>query len=357
MSQQHGRYEEAGVDIAAGEALVRKIGPLARSTARAGVTAGLGGFGAVFDLAACGFRDPLLVAGTDGVGTKVLLGIESGRLRGLGVDLVAMCVNDLVVQAAQPLFFLDYYATSRLDVSATAEVLEGIAEGCREAGCALIGGETAEMPGLYAPGHFDLAGFAVGAVERASLLPRVGAVRPGDVILGLPSSGLHSNGFSLVRLVLRESAAALDDAFDNSSLAEALLTPTRIYVRGCLAAAEAGGVHAMAHITGGGLSENLPRVLPEDVVARLDASRWQLPPVIEWVARTGGVTAMELARTLNAGIGMTMIVDPASVPAVEAALRAAGEHPIAIGEIVPGNGPARVEIVGTETWPNAPSRS
>lgn len=350
------RYREAGVDIDRGAALVARIAPLARSTRRPGSEAGLGGFGALFDLAACGYRDPLLVATTDGVGTKLLLAVAADRLEGIGVDLVAMCVNDLVVQGAEPLLFLDYLATGRLDLERAEAVLRGIARGCREAGCALVGGETAEMPGLYAPGHLDLAGFAIGAVERDAVLPRPG-IGPGAVLLGLGASGVHSNGFSLVRLIIAEQGLALDAPAPfapDRGLAEALLEPTRIYVRPALAAARTGGVLAMAHVTGGGLVENLPRVLPAGVVARLDARAWPLPPVLGWLARAGGLARAELARTFNGGLGMVLVVEPGRAAAVRAALEAAGEAVHEVGRLEPGEGPPRVVLDGTEAaWPGA----
>ena len=284
-------YRGAGVDIDAGEALVERIKPLARATARAGVMGGIGGFGALFDLRAAGFTDPVLVASTDGVGTKLKLAIETGQHDSVGIDLVAMCVNDLVVQGAEPLFFLDYFATGQLEVEQAAAVVAGIAEGCRAAGCALIGGETAEMPGLYAAGDYDLAGFAVGAAERGRLLPR--GVAPGDVLLGFASTGVHSNGFSLVRRIVAAAGNAgwADPApfAPAQTLGAALLTPTRIYVRSLLALHRAGLLKAAAHITGGGLPGNLPRVLPEGDAATIDARAWPLPPVFAWLARTGGV--------------------------------------------------------------------
>ncbi|HLY58908.1 MAG TPA: phosphoribosylformylglycinamidine cyclo-ligase, partial [Stellaceae bacterium] len=284
-------YRDAGVDIDAGAALVEAIKPLAKATRRPGSDAGLGGFGALFDLKAAGFSDPLLVATTDGVGTKLKVAIDSGIHDTVGIDLVAMCVNDLVVQGAEPLFFLDYYATGRLEVEAGRRIIAGIAAACREVGCALIGGETAEMPGMYAGGDYDLAGFAVGAVERGQAL--TGAdVAEGDVVLGLASSGLHSNGFSLVRKVVRDAGLAYGDRAPfarESSLGEALLTPTRLYVRSCLAALRAGGLRALAHITGGGLVENIPRVLPDGLAARLDAASWTLPPVFRWLADTARI--------------------------------------------------------------------
>jgi phosphoribosylformylglycinamidine cyclo-ligase len=347
------RYREAGVDIAAGNRFVERIKPMARATVRPGSMAGLGGFGALFDLAAAGFADPLLVATTDGVGTKLLLAQEAGRLDGIGIDLVAMCVNDLVVQGATPLFFLDYFATGRLDVEAAARVVDGIARGCVEAGCALVGGETAEMPGLYGEGHFDLAGFALGAVERAALLPRPD-IAPGDRLLGLASSGLHSNGFSLARLVVSESKAGLQDAapFDpGRCLAETLLEPTRIYVRSLLGALPQGGIKAMAHITGGGLLENLPRVLPDGADARIDARSWPLPGVFGWLMQAGRVSAAELPRTFNAGIGLVLVVEQEREAALQATLEKAGETVYRLGEIVPGEGEARVEITGgEEAW-------
>ncbi len=345
------RYAAAGVDIAAGNALVERIRPLAAATRRPGVIGGLGGFGALFDLAACGFRDPLLVATTDGVGTKLLLAKEADRLEGLGIDLVAMCVNDLVVQGAEPLFFLDYLATGRLRPEAAGRVIGGIAEACRRSGCALIGGETAEMPGLYAADELDLAGFAVGAVERDAVLPR--DVDAGDVVLGLASSGAHANGFSLIRLVLREQGLGLTDPapFERQrTLAEALLAPTRLYVRSILAALREapGTIHALAHITGGGLVENLPRVLPDGAVARLDARSWPLPPLFAWLKRAGRLDDLELARTFNAGIGMAAVVAAGDADRVAGLLRNAGETVYRVGQIVAGEGPPRVELLGQD---------
>ena len=345
------RYRAAGVDIAAGNALVERLKPLASATARRGSLTGLGGFGAVFDLAAEGFRDPLLVATTDGVGTKVLIALETGKVKGLGIDLVAMCVNDLVVQGAEPLFFLDYFATGRLEAGTAIAVLEGIAEGCAAVGCTLVGGETAEMPGLYGAGHFDLAGFAVGAVERDALLPRR-TIAPGDRLLGLASSGVHSNGFSLVRKIVEEVGADLSGAapFDDSiSLGEVLVTPTRLYVRSCLAAARAGQVKAMAHITGGGLVENIPRVLPRGCIARIDARSWQLPGVFRWLQESGDLSPLELGRTFNAGIGMVLIAPADREAELRADLEKAGETVFAIGEIVADPGPPRVDLIGIET--------
>jgi len=329
-------YKAAGVDIDAGNALVEAIKPLARATARPGAEAALGGFGGLFDLRAAGFRDPLLVAATDGVGTKLKVAIAAGRHQGVGIDLVAMCVNDLVVQGAEPLFFLDYFATGKLDGAQAQEVVRGIAKGCKIAGCALIGGETAEMPGLYAAGDYDLAGFAVGAVEREAVLSGE-AVREGDVVLGLESDGVHANGFSLVRRIVE--AEGRDPAepapFDPSRrLDEALLTPTRIYVKACLAAIAAGGVRALAHITGGGLVENLPRVVPDGLAARLTGGSWPVPPVFAWLAAAGGVPAAEMLRTFNCGIGMAVIVEPARADEAADRLAAAGERVHRIGRVV-----------------------
>ncbi|MCB9947863.1 MAG: phosphoribosylformylglycinamidine cyclo-ligase [Rhodospirillaceae bacterium] len=347
-------YRQAGVDIAAGASLVDAIKPLAASTVRAGCMGGLGGFGGLFDLKACGYRDPVLVAATDGVGTKLKLAIATGHHDGVGIDLVAMCVNDLVVQGAEPLFFLDYFATGKLDTAVAERVIAGIAEGCRQAGCALIGGETAEMPGMYAPGDYDLAGFAVGAVERASVL--TGAdIRPGDVVLGLASHGLHSNGYSLVRKVVADRGAALDapSPFDNHrSLAEALMTPTRIYVAGVAPAVRAGLVKGLAHITGGGLTENIPRILPDGQSARLDPRCWPLPPVFDWLAADGGLTPRQMATTFNMGLGMVAVVAADRADAAQAALAAAGESVWRVGTIEPAGDGARVELVGAETaWP------
>ncbi len=340
-------YREAGVDIGAGNALVAAIKPFARATRRPGAAADLGGFGALFDLARAGYKDPLLVAATDGVGTKLDIAIASGRHGTIGIDLVAMCVNDLLAQGAEPLFFLDYYATGKLDVAVARSVVAGIADGCREAGCALIGGETAEMPGFYPDGKYDLAGFAVGAVERGGVLPRAD-VQIGDALIGLPSSGVHSNGYSLARRLVAEARLAWDDPAPWSgpeapTLAEALLTPTRVYVKPVLAAIRATGggqgpVKAIAHVTGGGLSENVPRVLPPDVAARVDLSAWTPQPVFGWLARTGRLDGAEMLRTFNCGIGLVIVAAKAGAERVREALRAAGETPIDIGEIVAGTG-------------------
>jgi phosphoribosylformylglycinamidine cyclo-ligase len=353
MTGTTSRYKQAGVDIDAGDALVEAIKPLAKSTARPGSDAGLGGFGAFFDLAKAGYKDPLLVATTDGVGTKLKLAIETGRHEGIGIDLVAMCVNDLVVQGAEPLFFLDYYASGKLEVETGRRIVAGIAEGCRMAGCALVGGETAEMPGMYREGDYDLAGFAVGAVERGRAITGE-TVRPGDVVLGLASSGVHSNGYSLVRKVVADAGLDWSDAApfaSNRSLGEALLEPTRIYVKGTLAAARTGKVKALAHITGGGLLENIPRVLPKGARAGLDASSWELPSVFRWLAEAGRVPADEMARTFNCGIGMVAVVAAEEAAAVARMLEAAGERVLKIGRIERTDGAADVTIAGLERWP------
>jgi phosphoribosylformylglycinamidine cyclo-ligase len=322
---------------------------LARATARPGVLGGLGGFGALFDLHAAGFKDPILVATTDGVGTKLKLAIAAGRHEGVGVDLVAMCVNDLIVQGATPLFFLDYFATGRLLPAHAKVVIAGIAAACREAECALVGGETAEMPGMYAEGDYDLAGFAVGAVERSRLLPQ--GVAAGDTLLGLASSGVHSNGFSLIRRLIAEKELRLEDPAPfapEQSLGEALLKPTRIYVRSLLALHKAGLLKAAAHITGGGLIGNLPRVLPEGVVAKLDADLWPLPKVFVWLAQAGNIPPEEMFRVFNCGIGMALVVN--DVAQAQSVLDGLGETAFPIGTLVSGEGPARVEITFPTGW-------
>ena len=331
-------YSQAGVDIDAGNALVERIKPAARRTARPGVTGGLGGFGALFDLKAAGFSDPVLVAATDGVGTKLRIAIDTGLVDGVGIDLVAMCVNDLVCQGAEPLFFLDYFATGKLETDTAARIIEGIAEGCAQSGCALIGGETAEMPGMYPPGDFDLAGFAVGAMERGRDLPR--GVSAGDTLLGLASSGVHSNGYSLVRRLVEISDLGWDAdcPFGDGTLGAALLAPTRLYVRAALAAVRAGGVHALAHITGGGLTENLPRVLPEGLGAQIDLNAWDLPPVFGWMQATGGIAGAEMLKTFNCGIGMILVCDAARAPALADLLAQAGETVHRIGTVTAGAG-------------------
>ncbi len=343
-------YAQAGVDIDAGEALVDRIKPMAASTRRTGADAALGGFGGLFDLKACGFEDPVLVSSTDGVGTKLKLAIETGIHSGVGIDLVAMSVNDLVVQGAQPLFFLDYFATGKLDVDEAATVIEGIAEGCRQAGCALIGGETAEMPGLYAKGDYDLAGFAVGAVERGAILPRTDEIRPGDVVMGLASSGVHSNGFSLVRRILEVNALSPQDALPFAvglKIGEALLAPTRVYVKPVLAALAAHRLKGLAHVTGGGLTENLPRVLPDGIDAEIDLSLMRLPPLFAWLQAMGGVAEAEMLRTFNCGIGMCVVVAEEDADAVAATFAAQGEDCRRIGRLVPGEGEAKVVYRGS----------
>ena len=353
------RYKAAGVDIDAGTALVERMKPLAGETARPGVVDGLGGFGACFDPKAAGYVDPVLVAATDGVGTKLEIAQAVGRHDTIGIDLVAMCVNDLLAQGAEPLFFLDYFATGRLDVGEAAEVVAGIAEGCRRAGCALIGGETAEMPGMYAPGSYDLAGFAVGAFERGNALPAPGIVA-GDAILGLASDGVHSNGYSLVRQIVADAKIGYDApapfAAENS-LGAALLQPTRIYVKSCLKAIRDGLVRALAHITGGGITENLPRVLPNGLGAAIEGGSWTIPPVFHWLATTGGVSAPEMARTFNCGIGMALIVPAAAEAEAIAVLDGEGETVRRIGTVVAHNGSSedagdRVTLTHwNEQWP------
>ena len=351
-------YKDAGVDIDAGNALVEAIKEDAKSTSRSGVVSGLGGFGAMFDLKAAGYDDPILVAGTDGVGTKLKVAIAMQSHSTVGVDLVAMCVNDLVVQGAEPLFFLDYYATGKLDVKAGKEIVSGIAEGCRQSGAALIGGETAEMPGMYGGGEYDLAGFCVGAVDRDKVLTG-DKVQDGDVILGLASSGLHSNGFSLVRKVVSDAviggpadtkmqAAVRDHIVDKARLAyqadapfapgktlgEALLVPTKIYVKSCLAAIKSGGVHALSHITGGGVLENIPRVLPDSLAAEVDATSWDTPAVFRWLQSEGNIAATEMARTFNCGVGMAVVVDASKTAELKAVFEAEGETVFEIGRVI-----------------------
>ncbi len=331
-------YAEAGVDIDAGNALVDRIKPAAKSTNRSGVVAGLGGFGALFDLKAAGYSDPILVGATDGVGTKLRIAIDTGIYDTIGIDLVAMCVNDLVCQGAEPLFFLDYFATGKLEIDAAATIIEGIAEGCKRSGAALIGGETAEMPGMYGEGDFDLAGFAVGAMERGTDLPE--GVVEGDVLLGLASDGVHSNGYSLVRRIVEVSGLGwdADSPFSEGSLGAALLAPTRLYVKQSLAAVRAGGVHALAHITGGGLTENLPRVLPEGLGASVDLGAWTLPPVFAWLREQGGLDEAEMLKTFNSGIGMVLSVSADRADGVTALLQGEGETVYRLGTVVAGEG-------------------
>jgi len=330
MSQKPLTYADAGVSIAAGNALVKAIGPLARSTGRPGADVALGGFGGFFDLKAAGYDDPLLVAANDGVGTKLKLAIELGDHSGVGVDLVAMCANDLIVQGAEPLFFLDYFATGRLEGQVAEAVVASIAEGCKQAGCALIGGETAEMPGMYADGDYDLAGFCVGAVDRDKVLTGA-AIGPGDIILGLASSGVHSNGFSLVRRIIEDRGWDLSDG-----LGDELLEPTRIYVKSLLPLAKTGRLKGLAHITGGGLLENIPRVLPQGCHATVDTATWALPAIFARLQDGGAIEAEEMARTFNCGIGMAVIVDPAEADGVMSALTHAGETVHCTGTIEAG---------------------
>jgi phosphoribosylformylglycinamidine cyclo-ligase len=346
-------YKDSGVDINAGDDLVEAIRPLARSTARDGALSALGGFGGLFDLKEAGYRDPILVAGTDGVGTKLKVAIEAGRHDTVGIDLVAMCVNDLIVQGAEPLFFLDYLATGRLNVAAATQVVAGIAEGCRQAGCALIGGETAEMPDLYGDGDYDLAGFAVGAVERDAVITGA-TIAEGDIVLGLAASGIHSNGYSLVRRIIADDGldyAAPAPFDDGTSLAEALLRPTRIYVQACLAAVRTGGVKGLAHITGGGLTENIPRILTADLAAQIDGDAWTRPPVFDWLAETGNVAPTEMARTFNCGIGMVVVVAAERADEVVTTFVDGGEAVTRIGRIVGrGDGPGVVLDGWETTW-------
>ena len=331
-------YADAGVDIDAGNALVDRIKPAARRTERPGTMAGLGGFGALFDLKAAGYTDPILVAATDGVGTKLRIAIDTGVVDTIGVDLVAMCVNDLVCQGAEPLFFLDYFATGKLDVDQATRIINGIAAACAATGCALVGGETAEMPGMYHRGDFDLAGFAVGAMERGADLPA--GVSAGDVLLGVASDGVHSNGYSFVRKVVEISGLGWEAPapFADGTLGEALLVPTRLYVKPALAAVRAGGVHALAHITGGGLTENLPRVLPEGLGAEINLGAWMLPPVFRWLAGTAGMAEAELLKTFNCGIGMIAVVAQERAEALTALLSGLGETVVPLGHVTPGQG-------------------
>jgi len=331
-------YAKAGVDIDAGNALVEAIKPLAKATRRPGADASLGGFGALFDLKAAGYDDPLLVSTTDGVGTKLKIAIETGLLDGIGIDLVAMCVNDLLAQGAEPLLFLDYFATGKLDVAAATRVVASIADGCRQAGAALVGGETAEMPGMYSGADFDLAGFCVGAVDRGGVLPKLQAQRRGDLLIGLGSSGPHSNGYSLIRRIVELSGLAWDAPApfaDGLSLAEALLAPTRIYISSVLPLAKAGLVAGCAHITGGGLIENPPRAIAAGLAARFDWDAWAQPPVFAWLAETGGVDEAEMRRTFNCGVGVVLIVSPRNAEAAMAALLDAGETAFVCGELTP----------------------
>ncbi len=329
-------YRDAGVDIDEGERLVELIKPAAKSTARPGAEAGLGGFAAAFDPKAAGFNDPIILATTDGVGTKLKVAIESGLHESVGIDLVAMCVNDLLAQGAEPVMFLDYYASSKLDADQAAIIVRGIAEGCRQSGCALAGGETAEMPGMYARGDYDLAGFALGAAERGTLLPRYDEMRAGDVILGLASSGPHSNGYSLIRRIVERSGLAWDAPAPfatGQTLAQALLTPTRIYAKSLKPLFAARSIKGLAHITGGGLVENTPRALPDELAAEFDWNAWARPPVFKWLQETGAVPEDDIRRTFNLGIGMALIVEPSLADDVAKQLNAAGETVFRIGAV------------------------
>lgn len=336
-------YRAAGVDIDAGEALVEAIKPIAARTARPEQLGGLGGFGGCFQLASGRYQEPVLVASTDGVGTKLRLALELARHDTIGIDLVAMCANDVIVQGAEPLFFLDYFATAKLEPAVATTVISGIGEGCRLAGMTLLGGETAEMPGFYAPGEYDLAGFAVGVVERARLLDG-SAVEAGDALLGISSSGPHANGYSLIRKVLERSGASLALAFDGRTLGEALLAPTRIYVRALLQALQVLPVHALAHITGGGLPGNVPRVLPSGLCAVIDKASWRRPVIFDWLQREGAIEERELLRAFNCGIGMVMILPQADAPRALALLRDLGETAQVIGKVQAQNGPDRIII-------------
>jgi phosphoribosylformylglycinamidine cyclo-ligase len=342
-------YKDAGVDIDAGDALVDRIAPLARATRRPGADADLGGFGGLFDLKAAGFKDPVLVASTDGVGTKLKIAIETGLCSGIGQDLVAMCVNDIVVQGAEPLFFLDYFASGKLDVDQAETVIAGVANACRESGCALIGGETAEMPGLYAKGDFDLAGFSVGAVERGDILPKTAAMKEGDAILGVASSGVHSNGYSLVRRVVADAGLSYGEPAPfarGQSLREALLAPTKLYVKSALAAIRAGGVKGLAHITGGGITENLPRALPNGLDAEIDLASWAPLPVFGWLAKSVGIAEREMLRTFNCGIGLIVVVAADRADEAIRIFANAGDMAVRIGALVPGDGEAKVRYRG-----------
>jgi len=348
------KYKDAGVDIAAGEALVQNIAPLVKSTRRTGADGSVGGFGGIFDLKAAGYSDPLLVSGTDGVGTKLALAMDCNDHSTIGIDLVAMCANDLIVQGAEPLFFLDYMATGALDVTQMTNVVKGIAEGCKQSGCALIGGETAEMPGLYNGTEYDLAGFCVGAVERDLLI--TGAdIQAGDVILGLASSGPHSNGYSLIRKIIADTNADLyaPAPFDDTTtLGKALLTPTELYIKPLLAALHAGNIKGLAHITGGGLLENIPRILPARLAAKISADTWHLPPVFGWLMQAGKLSPRDMARTFNAGIGMAVICEPDAIPAIADSLKAFGLNPIRIGKVMSAtDGSAGCIVSGNSgTW-------
>lgn len=345
MSQQTANgltYKDAGVDINAGNELVDRIKPAVKRTTRPEVMGGLGGFGGLFEVPA-GYKQPVLVSGTDGVGTKLRLAIDTGRVDGVGIDLVGMCVNDILVTGAEPLYFLDYYATGKLDIDTAARVIAGIAKGCEDSGCALIGGETAEMPGMYEGDDFDLAGFSVGIVEKADIIDG-SKVKAGNALLGLASSGPHSNGYSLIRKLLEVSGASLDEALGDTTLGDALIAPTRLYVKSLLPFLRAGKINAMAHITGGGLTENIPRVLPDNCIAEIKTNSWDLPPVFEWLKTQGNIADSEMLKTFNCGIGMVLVVEAEQAETLAAELAAAGETVYQLGHIVPGD-EARVEYV------------
>lgn len=345
MSQQTANgltYKDAGVDINAGNELIDRIKPAVKRTTRPEVMGGLGGFGGLFEVPT-GYKQPVLVSGTDGVGTKLRLAIDTGRVDGVGIDLVGMCVNDILVTGAEPLYFLDYYATGKLDVDVAARVIAGIAKGCEDSGCALIGGETAEMPGMYEGDDFDLAGFSVGIVEKADIIDG-SKVKAGNALLGLASSGPHSNGYSLIRKLLEVSGASLDEALGDTTLGDALIAPTRLYVKSLLPFLRAGKINAMAHITGGGLTENIPRVLPDNCVAEISTSSWDLPPVFEWLKVQGNIADSEMLKTFNCGIGMVLVVENEQAETLTAELQAAGETVYSLGHIVPGD-QARVKYV------------
>jgi phosphoribosylformylglycinamidine cyclo-ligase len=337
QNQDSLNYKSAGVDIEAGSALVERIKPIAARTRTAGVLAGLGGFGSMFELPLDRYQNPILVSGTDGVGTKLKLAIESGIHNTVGIDLVAMCVNDIIVQGAEPLFFLDYFATGKLDVDTAASVIEGIGTGCELAGAALVGGETAEMPGMYADGEYDLAGFCVGIVEKGKIIDG-SKVKAGDKLIGIASSGPHSNGYSLIRKILGHSKSALSDPFKDSTLGKTLLEPTRIYVKSLLSLLDQVPVHALAHITGGGITENLPRVLPEGIAAQINLSSWEFPPIFQWLQQQGNVSQADMLTTFNCGVGMIVVVPAEQAYAALRYLENSGETAFALGELIETDG-------------------
>jgi len=341
QNQNSLNYKSSGVDIAAGNALVERIKPIAARTRTAGVLAGLGGFGSMFELPLDRYQNPILVSGTDGVGTKLKLAIETGIHNTIGIDLVAMCVNDIIVQGAEPLFFLDYFATGKLDIDTAASVIEGIGRGCELAGAALVGGETAEMPGMYADGEYDLAGFCVGIVEKSKVIDG-SKVKTGDKLIGIAASGPHSNGYSLIRKILEHSGSSLSDPFEGSTLGKVLLEPTKIYVKSLLALIEQLPVHALAHITGGGITENLPRVLPNGISANIDLSAWEFPPIFQWLQKQGNVSQADMLTTFNCGIGMIVVVPAEQENAALRYLDNSGETVFSLGELVESEGKPRV---------------